>query len=74
MNDVDAAASSSSSRAFHPPTQNPQDEAPTAAQIEKRRKENRDTFNRKRGQLLDDLIYNLDVLVYAQLSAIYYME
>ena len=47
---------------------------PTAAQIEKRRKENRDTFNRKRGQLLDDLIYNMDVLVYAQLSAIYYME
>lgn len=72
MNDVDAAASSS--RAFNPSTQNTQDGAPTPAQIEKRRKENRDTFNRKRGQLLDDLIYNMDVLVYAQLSAIYYME
>ena len=72
MNDVDAAASSS--RALNHPTHNPQDGAPTAAQIEKRRKENRDTFNRKRGQLLDDLIYNMDVLVYAQLSAIYYME
>jgi hypothetical protein len=74
MNDVDAAASASSSCAFNPPTHQTQDGAPTAAQIEKRRKENRDTFNRKRGQLLDDLIYNLDVLVYAQLSAIYYME
>lgn len=72
MNDVEAAASSS--RAFNPSTHNTQDGAPTAAQIEKRRKENRDTFNRKRGQLLDDLIYNMDVLVYAQLSAIYYME
>jgi hypothetical protein len=72
MNDVDAAASSS--RAFNSSNHNTQDGAPTAAQIEKRRKENRDTFNRKRGQLLDDLIYNMDVLVYAQLSAIYYME
>jgi hypothetical protein len=72
MNDVDAAASSS--RAFNSSKHNTQDGAPTAAQIEKRRKENRDTFNRKRGQLLDDLIYNMDVLVYAQLSAIYYME
>jgi len=71
MNDVDAAASSSSSRAINPSAR---DGAPTAAQIEKRRKENRDIFNRKRGQLLDDLIYNMDVLVYAQLSAIYYME
>ena len=72
MNDVDAAASSS--RPLNHPIHNSQDGAPTAAQIEKRRKENRDTFNRKRGQLLDDLIYNLDVQVYAQLSAIYYME
>jgi hypothetical protein len=31
-------------------------------------------FNKKRVHLLDDLIYNLDLLVYAQLSAIYYME
>jgi hypothetical protein len=72
MNDVDAAASSS--RAFTPATNDTQDGAPTAAQLEKRRKENRDMFNKKRGQLLDDLIYNLDILVYAQLSAIYYME
>jgi hypothetical protein len=72
MNDVDAAASSS--RALNTTTNDTQDGAPTAAQLEKRRKENRDMFNRKRGQLLDDLIYNLDILVYAQLSAIYYME
>jgi hypothetical protein len=72
MNDVDAAASSS--RALNTATNDTQDGVPTAAQLEKRRKENRDMFNRKRGQLLDDLIYNLDILVYAQLSAIYYME
>jgi hypothetical protein len=72
MNDVDAAASSS--RALNAVTNDTHDGAPTAAQLERRRKENRDMFNRKRGQLLDDLIYNLDILVYAQLSAIYYME
>ena len=42
--------------------------------MEERRKSNREMFNKKRVQLLDDLIYNLDLLVYAQLSAIYYME
>lgn len=72
MNDVDAIASSS--RAVNSSLHDAQDGAPTAAQIEKRRKENREMFNKKRGQLLDDLIYNLDILVYAQLSAIYYME
>lgn len=51
-----------------------QDGEPTAAQIEAQRKKNREMFNKKRVFLLDDLLYNLDVLVYAQLSAIYYME
>lgn len=70
-----AAAASSSRVAFDLPTDGAQqDGAPTAAQIQERRKNNRDMFNKKRGQLLDDLIYNLDMLVYAQLSAIYYME
>jgi hypothetical protein len=72
MNHVDTAASSS--RATNPAIHDAQDGAPTVAHIEKRKRETREMFNRKRGQLLDDLIYNLDVLVYAQLSAIYYME
>lgn len=38
------------------------------------RKKLRSMFSRKRVVLLDDLIRNLDVLVYAQLSMIYYME
>lgn len=77
MNDEasSAAAASSSRVAFDiAPDSTLRDEAPTAAQIEERRRNNRDMFNKKRVQLLDDLIYNLDLLVYAQLSAIYYME
>lgn len=31
-------------------------------------------FNQKRGQLLDHLVKDLDMLVYAELSAVYYME
>jgi hypothetical protein len=45
-----------------------------AAELEKRRKTNRENFNRKRGEFLDDLLRSLDVLVYAELSTIYYME
>jgi hypothetical protein len=77
MNDEgpSAAAASSSRVAFDvAPDSTLRDEAPTAVQIEERRKNNRDMFNKKRVHLLDDLIYNLDLLVYAQLSAIYYME
>jgi hypothetical protein len=77
MNDEasSAAAASSSRVAFDVATDSTlRDGAPTAAQIEERRKNNRDMFNKKRVHLLDDLIYNLDLLVYAQLSAIYYME
>jgi len=77
MNDdgPSAAAASSSRVAFDVTVDGTlRDEAPTAAQMEERRKNNRDMFNKKRVQLLDDLIYNLDLLVYSQLSAIYYME
>jgi hypothetical protein len=76
MNDEGPSAAASSSRvAFDVAADSTQrDEAPTAAQAEERRKYNRDMFNKKRVHLLDDLIYNLDLLVYAQLSAIYYME
>lgn len=46
----------------------------TAAELAERRKKNRQTFNRKRGDLLEDLLRSVDILVYAQLSAIYYLE
>lgn len=45
-----------------------------AAHLTDHRKRLRDLFNRKRVDLLDDLIRNLDILVYAELSIIYYME
>ena len=47
---------------------------PTAAELAERRKKNRQMFNRKRGELLDDLLRNMDILVYAELSTVYYME
>ena len=68
---------SSSAAAYTPdiPQDGPRPEAaPTAAQLAERKKKNRQLFNRKRGDLLDDVIRNLDILLYAELSAIYYME
>lgn len=50
------------------------DVAPTPAQLAERRKKNRQMFNKKRGELLDDLLKSLDILIYAELSTIYYME
>lgn len=52
----------------------PQDAPPTAADQAQKRRKNREMFNKKRGELLDDLLRKLDILVYAELSAIYYME
>ncbi|KAK4550177.1 hypothetical protein LTR36_003144 [Oleoguttula mirabilis] len=49
-------------------------EAPGAAQLAERKKKNRQMFNRKRGELLDVELRNVDILVYAELSAIYYMD
>jgi hypothetical protein len=37
-------------------------------------RKNREYLVRKRGELMDDALRNLDVLVYAELSVIYYME
>lgn len=39
-----------------------------------RSQRNKALFNKKREAFLQDLIRNLDLLVYAQLSAVYYME
>lgn len=71
--------SSSSSRAHDTNLHNvdldsAQEAPPTAAQLAGRRKKNRQMFNRKRGELLDDLLRNLDILVYAELSTIYYLD
>lgn len=50
------------------------DALPSAKQIGERKKKNRENFNKRRGELLDDLIRGVDLLVYAELSTIYYME
>lgn len=75
MNDE---ASSSTAAAHYTPSRYGEvlsdEAAPTAAELEERRKKNRRMFNRKRAELLDDLLRNMDILVYAQLSGIYYME
>lgn len=68
------AASSSQPVPSHIDEGGVQDVLPSAAGVEERRNRNRQMFNRKRVELLDDLIRNLDILVYAELSTIYYME
>lgn len=35
---------------------------------------NKATFNKKRDAFLQDLLRNIDLLIYAELSAVYYME
>ncbi|KAK5124131.1 hypothetical protein LTR85_001834 [Meristemomyces frigidus] len=73
---------SSSAAAAYPDTADANDDderhhhlaVPTAAELAERRKKNRAMFNRKRGELLDDALRNWDMLVYAQLSAIYYQD
>lgn len=42
--------------------------------MQERRRKNRSMFNKKRGELLDDLLRSLDILIYAELSTVYYME
>ena len=75
------APSSSASAAAYPDPEpgdsahdNEQDVPLTAAEIADRRRRNRENFNKRRGELLDDLIRSIDLLVFAELSAIYYME
>ena len=50
--------------------------APTSTEVQRRRvrDRNRRMFNKKREAFLADLMRNVDLLVYAELSTIYYME
>ncbi|KAK4499619.1 hypothetical protein PRZ48_010137 [Zasmidium cellare] len=66
--------SSSAQPAAQPQDDAPPDALPTAKQLQERRKKNRENFNKRRGELLDDLIKSVDLLVYAELSTIYYMD
>ena len=72
--DMNDDPSSSSSGAYTSHADTSQEASPTAAELAERRKKNRQLFNRKRGDLLDDLLRHLDILIYAELSTIYYMD
>lgn len=49
-------------------------QAATNGATRDRRKRNRLLFNKKREHFLKDYLRNLDVLIYAELAAVYYME
>ena len=73
MNDE---ASSSAARQYggHREEEDEAEPIPTAAELVERRKKSRQLFNRKRSERLDLLLADFDMLVYAELSIIYYME
>lgn len=55
----------------HEPTSSlPLDDATRRERLQR----NKATFNKKRDAFLQDLLRNLDLLIYAELSAVYYME
>jgi hypothetical protein len=70
----EASSSAAGAHYSHDGRQDKPEAAPTAAELAERRKKNRQMFNRKRGDLLDNVLRDLDMLVYAELGVIYYME
>ena len=75
MSDEPSSSAAAASNGIGASNHAPEQDVPLeAAQLAEKRKKNRQLFNRKRGELLDDLTQNLDILVYAELSAVYYME
>lgn len=74
MTDAVAASSSAANSINDHGRQAQPEAAPTAAELAQRRKKNRQMFNRKRGDLLDNLLRDVDMLIYVELSVIYYME
>ena len=74
MSESSSAAATTTSRADDDPTDREPSHGATSPSAAQKRKRNRQMFNRKRGELLDVELTNLDVLIYAELSAIYYME
>ncbi|EMC95159.1 hypothetical protein BAUCODRAFT_149180 [Baudoinia panamericana UAMH 10762] len=70
----DDTSSSAATSSDHAGENGRHNAVPTAQEIAKRRKKNREMFNKKRGELLDDLLKSLDILAYAELSIIYYKD
>lgn len=74
MNDAPSASASTAARRDDRDDDATVERPLPAEEIAERRKNFRNQFNRKRGVLLEDLLRQLDILVYAELSAIYHME
>ena len=77
MNDEPASSSAANQSANEdaPATRSSERNADSSAsRVRKHRERNKRMFNRKRAELLDDLLRGLDLMIYAELSAIYYME
>ena len=70
----DASYAGPSTRHHDGAGQDHSERMPTRAEIAERRKKNRQMFNQKRGLSLDQLMKDLDMLIYAELSVVYYME
>ena len=77
MNDEPSSSASTAARPEDEPQQNAAsrtDRSLKSAEEAAIRKRNRENFNKRRVELLNDLLRNLDLLVYAELSVVYYME
>ena len=46
----------------------------TSSALRERRQRNRKLFNKKREAFLADLMRNVDILIYAELTTVYHME
>ncbi|KAI9687219.1 MAG: hypothetical protein M1822_002262 [Bathelium mastoideum] len=46
----------------------------SATQVRKHRERNKRMFNRKRAEFLEDILRAFDLIIYAELSAVYYMD
>lgn len=69
-----AAAASPHHNSAHQDAALDHNESVTTIQLANRQKKTRENFQRKRIEQLDDLLRSVDMLVYAELSALYYLE
>ncbi|KAF2717410.1 DUF1746-domain-containing protein [Polychaeton citri CBS 116435] len=72
MNDEPSSSSNSTATPYY--NHNNDSARLSPAQIAEQRKKNGKLFNRKRSDLLEDLIRNVDILIFAELSTLYYMD
>ena len=75
MNDEPAsAANQSANDRTHATPRGERDVDLPASRVRKHRERNKRMFNRKRAEFLDDILRGFDLMIYAELSTVYYME